>query len=191
MYNITQDCAHGITMRQSSGNVIRNNWMYDTNMLWNAPLDLDNIAGMVAWRPRPVPNDHPQWGREVYDGICLWHTFYNPPSQQNIVMDNLVQVSGRSISIPMPTKLDPKVVADAVRIMCTDPPKLTGGVATKIDYKHVQHSAATPLNNMVDRNLYAFKKDRAQAGFALYIDKQLNSFRLCGHETGYRDTAHR
>jgi len=179
MYNVVQDCGMGITMRQGSGNVVRNNWIVDTAMLWGMDVDTDGMAGMADWRARDgrtPPWDHTYWGREVLDGICLWHTFLAESSRDNIVMDNLVQVSGRSVSIPMPTDLDPKQLADAARVMCTDPSKIQGAVAAKVDYRTVKGAYRTPFANIVDRNLYVRDPARQTAGFALYQDRQIDAF---------------
>ena len=189
LYNTLQDCGLGVTIRQGQGNVVRQNWIFDTHMLWNKVVDTENLAGLASWRARDgktPPYDHPYWGREVLDGICLWQTSLGLSTRHNIILDNLVQVSGRAISIPVPTVLDKRAIADVARVMCTTPDKVDTSSVGAIDYRNgARNSWYSPLNNVLDRNLYAIRPERLQAGFAFYADKQIDTFAAYTEATGF------
>jgi len=182
-YNTIQDCAMGITFRQSWNNTVMNNWIFDSEALGIGKVDADMFAGYGHGG-----EDHPHWGREVLDGICFWHTFVEPPSNENIVMNNLVQVSGRCVSIPVPTDISQRAIRDAARIMCIeDAAILEKQIAAKVDYRTVRRSYKTPLNNICDRNLYVLTKNRWSKGFGYFLDRQVDTFdelrELTGLET--------
>lgn len=190
MYNIVQDCAMGITVRQSSGSVIRRNWVFDSLALFGKPVDRDNFTGVTNRKPGQI-GDHPMWGREDLDGLCLWHTFMDPPSQHNVIAENLVQVSGRSVSIPAPVVDDEQALKDAAEIMVTtaDKVKKQGKVIAHLDQKTIKDSFGAPLNNYVNSNLYVFDPAKAQLGFALFLDKQLDGFDAYRQATGFDSDA--
>ena len=184
-YNTIQDCGLGIAFRQASGNVCRENWIFDSEALGIGKVDIDQF---------PVQNHpgetNPSWGREELDGICLWHTYITPGTFDNIITRNLVQVSGRAISIPVPTKSDERVAKEAARIMCVeDHTPLLQAIAARIDYReNAPNSCQSPLNNLLDGNYYAPSKKPRGFGFAYYLDKQIDTFEEFQKITGFEQT---
>ena len=180
-YNTIQDCSMGITFRQASHNVVRNNWIFDSEAIGAGPVDTDNFPG----EGHPGV-DHPYWGREMLDGICIWQTFSHPPSAGNFITRNLVQTCGRSVSIPVPTDLDEEAIQGAARIMCLpDASVLRNQVAAKADYRKAWDSYLNPLNNFLDGNYYVPKpKTKYGAGFALYLGKQFETLEDFREATG-------
>jgi nitrous oxidase accessory protein NosD len=181
MWNALQDNAAGISSRQSSGGVIRQNWIFDTRAVGGREtVDLDN---MPSFSGRPL--DHPEWGRERLDGICLWQTYGERPTQLHLVMDNLVQVTGRPVSVPVPSGMSDAVRADVANIMVSDVENVKPDQRLDVDYRSVANSFRTPLNNVVDRNLYVWSPASAFAGFAWFLDRQLESFDEYREATGF------
>jgi len=187
MWNVIQDSGMGITFRCSSHNIVTQNWIFDSEALGIGEVDTDMMAG---WGHEA--EDHEWWGREILDGLCLWQTVISPGTMKNVVYKNLVQVSGRYISIPVPTRLDENAIRDAARIMCLkDDSVLRDKVAAKIDYSKAAHqSYQSPLNNDLNGNYYAMnrKPSKWNAGFALYLDKQLETFEEFQKATGLEET---
>jgi hypothetical protein len=181
MFNTIQDSAMGITMRQSAGNVVRQNWVFDTAMLWGR--DEVDTSGFPDFAGRPA--DHPQWGRERLDGIAIWQTFYDRPSKHNLILDNLIQVTGRAISIPVPRQMDRRMREDVAQFMMRDPGEIDTEFIADIDYRAFRDSFHTPLNNLVDRNLYVRSDERSFAGFAMYLDEEIADFDAYRQTTGF------
>jgi hypothetical protein len=172
MWNALQDNPVGISTRQSSGNVIRENWIFDTVSQWGRDsVDFDN---MPTFRNRPL--DHPEWARERLDGINLYQTANARASQHNIVVNNLVQTSGRPVSIPVPGEMTPEVRRDVAAYMVIDPSEVPDNLVADIDYTTVARSFNSPLDNLIDRNLYNWSPARAFAGFAWFPDRQIDTF---------------
>lgn len=186
MWNVIQDSGMGITFRCSSHNIVTQNWIFDSEALGIGEVDTDMMAG---WGHEA--EDHEWWGREILDGLCLWQTVISPGTMKNMVYKNLVQVSGRYVSIPVPTRLDENAIRDAARIMCLkDDSVLRDKVAAKIDYRKVaRQSYQSPLNNDLNGNYYATnrKPSKWNAGFALYLDKQLETFEEFQKTTGLEE----
>jgi len=108
MYNAIQDCSMGITFRQGSENIALRNWVWDRDFLGWGKLD---TTGYCSWghgydeqtgKPLTEFQEHPMWGRQHLEGICLWHAFdgMDEASVFNSVIGNLIQVSGRAVSVP-------------------------------------------------------------------------------------------
>ncbi len=124
--NDVQDCAMGITLREASGNLVTRNWVWDHECLGWGKVDKEAFAGFGpgyddngAPITSPYIYDGPQkdagaqriveamgsstWGQQMDDGLCIWHSYpeMTPPSRDNTVTQNLVQVSGVSVSVPL------------------------------------------------------------------------------------------
>jgi hypothetical protein len=176
MWNTIQDSGTGISTRLSSNNLIRQNWIFDTSSVWGLPeVDFDN---MPSFPNRPL--DHPEWARERLDGIALLQTAMHPPhppSYHNYVLQNLVQTKGRAVNIPVPSKMDRATRADVAAYSVISPDDVVDNlVLPDFDYPAFAASFTGPLNNFLDRNLYVQDPARAFAGFAWFLDRQIDSF---------------
>ena len=187
MWNVIQDSGMGITFRCSSHNIVTQNWIFDSEALGLGEVSTDMMAG---WGHEA--EDHEWWGREILDGICLWQTVISPGTMKNVIFKNLVQVSGRFVSIPVPVRLDESAIRDAARIMCLkDDSVLRDKVAAKIDYREqAKQSYQSPLNNNLNGNYYVTTREKSKwnAGFALYIDKQIETFEEFQKATGLEES---
>ncbi len=183
-WNTVQDSGTGISTRLSSNNLIRQNWIFDSAALWGREsVDFDNLP---TFKNRPV--DHPEWARERLDGVALLQTAMHPPhppSHHNNVVDNLIQTIGRPINIPVPSKMDRATREDVARYSVISPDQVADNlVLPDFDYPAFDQSYNSPLNNLVDRNLYVHDPARALAGFAWYLDRQIDTFEEYQRVTG-------
>jgi parallel beta-helix repeat protein len=126
MANDVQDCAMGITIREGCQNLVTRNWVWDHECLgWGAV----NKEGFAGFGPGYTADGTPltklyvydgkqsdpatqrvvealgssTWGQQMDDGLCLWHSFpqMGPPSHDNVMSHNLVQVCGVAVSVPL------------------------------------------------------------------------------------------
>jgi hypothetical protein len=187
LWNVIQDSGMGITFRCSANNVVTQNWIFDGEALGLGQVDTDMMAG---WGHEA--KDHEWWGREIMDGLCLWQTNIAHGSMSNFIFRNLVQVSGRYVSLPVPTWLTDQAVADAARIMCLkDASTLKEQSAARIDYRQAApQSYQSPLNNYLNGNYYVTNRQKSawNAGFALYLDRQIETFEEFQQITGLEET---
>jgi hypothetical protein len=129
MANDIQDCAMGITMRESSENLITRNWVWDRECLGWGPEDKSGFAGygpgynddgtsITKLYPYSNPDDlaandrivdalgSAMWGHQLQDGLSIWQAFnptdfwVDPASRDNAFTQNLVQVNGCAVSVP-------------------------------------------------------------------------------------------
>ena len=171
-FNTIQDCGMGIAFRQAAGNVCRQNWVFDSEAVGLGEVDIDQF---------PVQNHpgetHPTWGREELDGLCLWHTYITPGSVDNVITENLVQMSGRCLSIPVPTTSSERLRKQVAWIMCVPPESIKDDLGAKVDYRQAaRYSYGSPTNNVLNGNYYVPSKKSRKLGFAYYVDKQIETF---------------
>jgi hypothetical protein len=132
MANDVQDCAMGITMRESSQNLVTRNWVWDRDCLGWGTVNREGFAGLGPGYTEdgtPITKLYPydnadedaannrivsalgsaMWGHQLQDGLSLWQTFnptstwIDPATHDNVFSQNLVQVNGVAVSVPTST----------------------------------------------------------------------------------------
>lgn len=147
-FNALQDCAMGITFRISSQNLFHHNWIFNQEAVGRTQTFLPLDQG-----------DLPMWGRQWFEGICLWQTQMRTfeTSHDNVGKDNLIQVSGRAVAVP----------TDDVEWEVTP-----------------QNTYERSQRNLLDHNLYNAAASRKE-GFALVSHTKLGTFEAYQQATGW------
>jgi len=194
MFNAIQDCSMGITVRQGSQNLVTRNWVWDRDYLGWGKVNTESYCAWgqgydeITGKPLTEFQNHAMWGRQYLEGLNLWHAYDGmyEASRDNVFIGNLVQVSGRAVSVPFAQ----------VKLEAQPAKKDKDGGLVPVDPKKVwvpapwpdekQRSALVPprpLSNRYDLNYY--DRPANDKDFAWLGDHTAGDFKQFQKETGW------
>jgi hypothetical protein len=114
--NAIQDCAMGVVLDGARNSVVARDWLFDRGFFGWGTVNTARYAGFglgydAKGKPLKKPLESPRYGRQNLEGLCLWDA-QDGTTTDNLVTGNLVQVSGRSVSVPLGENPTPRFLAD-------------------------------------------------------------------------------
>ncbi|MBD3391097.1 MAG: hypothetical protein GF418_03490 [Chitinivibrionales bacterium] len=170
-YNCLQDCAMGITLRQAKANLVTRNWVFNREFFGWGQTHVSRYAAFgrgfdEVGKPITQAAESAMWGRQLFEGLCVWHAYdeFQEASAYNSLHANLIQVSGRAVSVPMASHSWPS--ADE------------------------REKAPPPgvLTNRLEGNYY--DRMEGDSDFALLAQEQISDFETYRKHTGWDANAH-